>query len=99
MSKEAKLQIPISTKLKSDLESKADEIGLSSVNELARLILTYFINSNLNISFSSLLKDEYYEIADEELEKAIKEGIEEHKQGKTRTLDFSRSIHDQLMGK
>lgn len=89
-----KLQIPISFELKEKLKQKAKQIGFSSVNEVARLLLTNFAKGSLNISFIFNPKEE---ISDEELKNVVTEGISEYKKGKTKKLNFSKNIHDQLM--
>ena len=91
-----KLQIPISEKLKESLKQKAGEIGFSSINDLARLVLTNIANGTLNISFNFKLTS-HQTSEDEELEKILKEGLVEYKAGKAKALDFSKSIHNQLM--
>jgi hypothetical protein len=48
-----KLIIPISSDLNDKLESKASEMGFSSLNELTRILLTHFANGNIEISILS----------------------------------------------
>ena len=55
MTYQLKLQIPISEELNNKLKKKAKEVGFSSVNEIARLLLTNFVKNNLVISFVSKL--------------------------------------------
>ncbi len=95
MSYQLKLQVPISEELNNKLKKKAKEVGFSSVNEIVRLLLTNFVNNNLVISFVNKLDDEYSE--KEKLKQIIAEGILEYNEGKTKKLDFSKSIHKQLM--
>lgn len=93
MVNKAKLQIPISEELNQQLKEKAREIGLSST-DIARLLLTNFANGKLSISFIEANKENS---ADEDLEYIIAKTIAEYKQGKTRKINCSKSIHKQLM--
>ena len=95
MSYQLKLQVPISEELNNKLKRKAKEVGFSSVNEIVRLLLTNFVNNNLVISFVSKIDNEYSD--KEKLKQIIAEGLIEYKEGKTKKLDFSKSIHKQLM--
>ena len=96
MAYQFKLQVPISEELNQKLKNKADEVGFSSVNEIARLLLTNFANGNLSLSFTEKPPKEELTIS-KELEAVIKKGISDYKKGKTKKLDFSKSIHEQLM--
>ena len=97
MTYQFKLQIPITRELKEMLKQKAEEIGFSSVNEIVRLLITNFAKGNLNISFVPRSKDIVEEINETNFKNIIAEGLVEYKKGKTRKLDFSKSLHDQLM--
>jgi hypothetical protein len=96
MAYQFKLQVPISEELNKKLKNKAYEVGFSSVNEIARLLLTNFANGNLSLSFTEKRPKEELTIS-KELEAVIKKGISDYKKGKTKKLDFSKSIHEQLM--
>jgi hypothetical protein len=96
MAYQFKLQVPISEELNKKLKNKANEVGFSSVNEIARLLLTNFANGNLSLSFTEKRPKEELTI-NKELEAVIKKGISDYKKGKTKKLDFSKSIHEQLM--
>jgi hypothetical protein len=96
MAYQFKLQVPISEELNQKLKNKAHEVGFSSVNEIARLLLTNFANGNLSLSFTEKPPKEELTIS-KELEAVIKKGISDYKKGKTKKLDFSKSIHEQLM--
>ncbi|MBU6197850.1 MAG: hypothetical protein KGO93_09835 [Cyanobacteria bacterium REEB446] len=96
MAYQFKLQVPISEELNKKLKNKANEVGFSSVNEIARLLLTNFANGNLSLSFTEKPPKEELTIS-KELEAVIKKGISDYKKGKTKKLDFSKSIHEQLM--
>jgi hypothetical protein len=96
MAYQFKLQVPISEELNKKLKNKANEVGFSSVNEIARLLLTNFANGNLSLSFTEKPPKEELTIS-KELEAVIKKGISDYKNGKTKKLDFSKSIHEQLM--
>ncbi|MEB3314863.1 MAG: hypothetical protein VKK32_01440 [Candidatus Melainabacteria bacterium] len=96
MAYQFKLQVPISEELNQKLKNKANEVGFSSVNEIARLLLTNFANGNLSLSFTEKPPKEELTIS-KELEAVIKKGISDYKKGKTKKLDFSKSIHEQLM--
>jgi hypothetical protein len=96
MAYQFKLQVPISEELNKKLKNKANEVGFSSVNEIARLLLTNFANGNLSLSFTEKPPREELNI-NKELEAVIKKGISDYKKGKTKKLDFSKSIHEQLM--
>ena len=95
MTYQLKLQIPISEELNNKLKKKAKEIGFSSVNEIARLLLTNFVNNNLVISFVSKLDIEGSN--KESLKQIIADGLIEYKEGKTKKLNFSKSLHNQLI--
>ena len=97
MAYQLKLQIPISEELNNKLKKKAKEIGFSSVNEIARLLLTNFVNGNLVVSFLSKLETKETKSDNEDLKKIIADGLIEYKEGKTKSLDFSKSIHKQLI--
>ena len=94
MAYQFKLQIPISEELNEKLKQKSKQIGFSSVNQVARLLLNSFVNGDLNFSFTSSNKN-----FDSDLEKIIAAGIEEYNNGKTKELDLSKSIHEQLQEK
>lgn len=97
MSYQFKLQVPISEELNEKLKKKSKQIGFSSVNEVARLLLTNFANGNLSLSFvESKPSSSNYENIDE-LEKIVLEGLREYKSGKTKRLDLSKSISKQLL--
>lgn len=91
-----KLQVPISKQLNEKLKKKAKEVGFGSVNDVARLLLTNFANGNLFVSFLSNQVPKVEEDI-EELEKIVAEAMEEYKQGKTKTIDPSKSISKQLL--
>ncbi len=95
MTYQLKLQIPISEELNNKLKKKAKEVGFSSVNEIARLLLTNFVNNNLVISFVSKLDTESSN--KESLKQIIADGLVEYKEGKTKKLNFSKSLHSQLI--
>ena len=95
MTYQLKLQIPISEELHNKLKKKAKEVGFSSVNEIARLLLTNFVNNNLVISFVSKLDTESSN--KESLKQIIADGLVEYKEGKTKKLNFSKSLHSQLI--
>lgn len=96
MAYQFKLQVPISEELNQKLKNKANEVGFTSVNEIARLLLTNFANGNLSLSFTEKAPKEELTIS-KELEAVIKKGISDYKKGKTKRIDFSKSIHEQLM--
>lgn len=93
MAYQFKLQVPISESLNKKLKERAEEIGFSSVNEIARLLLTNFANKKLNISFI----EPSTETASPELEKIIEAGLKEYKARKTKKLNPKKSFHEQLM--
>lgn len=93
MTYQLKLQVPISETLNNKLKKKAEEIGFSSVNEVVRILLTNFINGNLVLSFTT----KSTESNTEELKDIIARGLIEYKQGKTKKIDFSKSVHKQLL--
>ena len=97
MAYQFKLQIPITRELKEMLKEKAEEIGFSSVNEIVRLLITNFAKGNLNISFVHKSKDLIEKINEIDLKNVIAEGLVEYKKGKTKKLDFSKSLHEQLI--
>lgn len=92
MAYQFKLQVPISEELNEKLKEKSKQVGFSSVNQVARLLLTSFVNGDLNLSFTNNDKDS-------DLEKIIAAGIAEYENAKTKTLDLSKSIHEQLQEK
>jgi len=94
MANQFKLQIPITLELKEKLKQKAEEIGFSSISDIVRLLITNFAKGNLNLSLVYKPK----EIAEEtDLKSIVAEGLVEYKKGKTKKLDFSKSLHDQFM--
>ncbi len=97
MAYQFKLQVPISRELNKKLKAKATKAGLSSVNDIVRMLLTSFANGDLAVSFVSTTADTStdYDIA--KLDKIVTQGMAEHKAGKTKLLDFSKDIHEQLM--
>ncbi len=95
MTYQLKLQVPISEELNNKLKKKAKEVGFSSVNEIVRLLLTNFVNNNLVISFVSKLGFENSNV--DNLKQIIAEGLVEYKEGKTKKLNFSKSLHSQLV--
>jgi hypothetical protein len=95
MAYQFKLQVPISEELNDQLKKKSQQIGFSSVNEVARLLLTNFVNGNLSLSFVESKPVE--NIPNEELEKIIAKGIAEYNKGKTKKLNLSKSVHQQLL--
>ncbi len=95
MSYQLKLQVPISEDLNTKLKKKAKQVGFSSVNEVVRLLITNFANGNLSLSFTETkAKDE---IATKQLEKIIALGLEEYNKGKTKKINLSKPIHEQLL--
>ena len=99
MAYQFKLQVPISEDLNQQLKTKAKEIGFSSVNEIARLLLTNFANGNIFLSFMSNSTTSYALSPEEQkdLESIVAEGIKEYKEGKTKKLDFSKPLTEQLI--
>ena len=97
MAYQFKLQIPINLALKEKLRQKAEEIGFSSVNEIVRLLITNFAKGNLNLSFVYKSRDISEEIDETDLKNIIASGLVEYKKGETKKLDFSKSLHDQLL--
>ena len=98
MAYQFKLQVPISEELNKKLKKKVKQVGFSSVNEVARLLLSNFASGKLAISFSFAEPEEKVEIASKELEAIIAQSIAEHKAGKLKSLDFSKPLHEQLVG-
>lgn len=68
MAYQFKLQIPISRELNKKLKAKATKAGLSSVSDLARMLLISFVNGDLKISFIRKQGDNVELCEDEELE-------------------------------
>ena len=99
MAYQFKLQVPISEDLNQQLKTKDKEIGFSSVNEIARLLLTNFANGNIFLSFMSNSTPSYALSPEEQkdLESIVAEGIKEYKEGKTKKLDFSKPLTEQLI--
>ena len=91
MNYQHKLQIPISQELSKKLKERAEEFGFSSVTEAVRFFLKNFVNGKLSISFVN--KEE----ETENIDLLVREAIQEYKEDKTQKLDFSRSIHEQIM--
>ncbi len=86
--KETKLQIPVSTKFKSALSKRADELGLSSANELARFVLHQFVKGAYHVAFIESHKAAI-EVLDPDTDKRIAESLDEIKQGKYDIIDLS----------
>lgn len=95
MAYQFKLQVPISEELNKKVKKKAEQIGFSSVNDVVRLLLTNFANGNLSLSFIETKSKN--EIASKRLEEVIIKGIEEYNRGKTKKINLSKSIHEQLL--
>jgi hypothetical protein len=51
MKKDTKLQIPITSDFKASLQDKADDMGFSTVNELARVVIHNFIKGRIEFEF------------------------------------------------
>jgi hypothetical protein len=93
-----KLQIPISRELNKKLKSRVAKTGLSSVNDVARLLLTSYADGDLDISVvKNTPGDNWLGYDLTELDAIVAQGMAEHKAGKTKSLDFSKNIHEQLM--
>lgn len=91
-----KLQVPISEELNKKLLAKTKKAGFSSINEVTRLLLTSFAEGKLEFGFQ--YKEEKVLLSsEEELITLIKQARKDSKAGKLKTLDFNKSIHDQLM--
>ncbi|MBT6842391.1 MAG: hypothetical protein HOA17_01170 [Candidatus Melainabacteria bacterium] len=96
MAYQFKLQVPISKELNEKLKVKVAEVGLNSVNDIVRMFLHDFVNGKLGLSFVPL-QPELMLAEGEELDKLIEAAHRDYEQGKTKTLDLSKSIHEQLM--
>ncbi|MCE2928340.1 MAG: hypothetical protein LW817_01765 [Candidatus Caenarcaniphilales bacterium] len=93
MAYQFKLQIPIAQDLNNKLKKKASELGFGSITDIARLLLTNFANGNLVISFNNPEPQEKLS----NLDLLLAESILEQKSGKTKKINLSKNIHDQLM--
>ena len=96
MAYQFKLQVPISRELNKKLKAKAAKVGLSSVNDIVRMLLTSFANGDLAVSFVNNTTETSVDYDTAELDKIVSRGMAEHKAGKTKLLDFSKNIHEQL---
>lgn len=96
MAYQFKLQVPISKELNEKLKVKVAEVGLNSVNDIVRMLLTGFANGNLGLSFVTQ-EPEVMLAEGEELDKLVEAANLEYEQGKTRTLDLSKDITKQIM--
>lgn len=89
MSKDTKLQVPISSSMKSILVKKAIEAGFSNVNEYVRVMLHNIIQNDLSLAFVDSHKAAI-EFMDEETEKRVAESMEAYKRGEYDIIDFSK---------
>jgi hypothetical protein len=86
---QAKLQIPISLKLKKELEKKSDELGFSSVNEMARVFLHNLIKGKFFLQFASS-DDQKIPMLNEESEKRILQSYKDFANGDYEVIDSSK---------
>ncbi|MBT6843036.1 MAG: hypothetical protein HOA17_04460 [Candidatus Melainabacteria bacterium] len=94
MAKNERIQIPISLEKKLKLEARSEQLGFDSSTDVVRFLINNFLNDRINISIDT----EYVEIASPELEKNIREAMEEVKQGQTISLDPSDTdFHNKLI--
>lgn len=88
MEKKTKLQIPMASNLRKALEQKSEELGFSSANELARVVLHNLVQGKINLEF--LGAKEYIPMVDAETEKRIAESLADYKAGRYETIDMSK---------
>lgn len=106
MKNDDRLQLPISKKLKKDLQKKFEHYGFSSFNEAIRVFLHNLAYSNqspmlsmMNDDANEIYIDPYVEIADEKTEKAIAEAYASHKRGESIKVDLNdKDWFEKLVG-
>ncbi len=92
MAKDTKLQVPISSKMKSMLQKRSEKEGFSSVNEYVRVILHKVIQRDLDFDLIDSHKAAI-EVLDDETEKRVAESIEAYKRGEYDTIDSNIDPH------
>jgi small nuclear ribonucleoprotein (snRNP)-like protein len=92
MSYQYKLQIPIPEDLNKQLKEKVKELGFSSISEATRFLLINLVNGNLSIGFSGKALHR-----NDDLENLVLESVKEQKDGKTKKLDFTKPLHNQII--
>jgi hypothetical protein len=101
-----KLQVPISEELNKKLLARTKKAGFSSINEVTRLLLTSFAEGNLEFGFhhkvpqdipTGKFNSKEFPYSEEELIKLVKEAKAERKKGKTKLIDTSKPIIDQIL--
>lgn len=91
---ETKLQIPLSKKLKKDLDKKCEDMGFYSSNDVVRFMIQNFVSGqwqiNMNLPGSHQFMDqEYVEELSEEAEESLGRALEDIKAGRTYKLDLN----------
>ncbi len=89
---ETKLQIPLTKKLKKDLDKRCESLGFYSSNDVVRFMIQNFVdghwNINMNLSASHQFTDqEYVEQLSGEAEESLGRALEDFKHGRTYKLD------------
>jgi len=90
MKNESKLQIPIPDKLKKNLVKKSESMGFSSVNELVRVVLQNFVQSDTLLKFMPQAEEKTLYL-DVEAEKRLSESLENYKAGRYTSIDTSKT--------
>lgn len=89
---ETKLQIPLSKKLKKDLDKKCESMGFYSSNDVVRFMIQNFVDGqwgiNMNLPGShQFIDQEYVEELTGEAEESLGRSLEDVKHGRVYTLD------------
>lgn len=91
MAEQTRLQIPVSKKMKKNLQKRAEELGFSSPNEIARFLLQSFLGGKINIGLVYPPREEKVETLNEETIARIGKSLKEHEQGDYYELDLKEN--------
>lgn len=91
---ETKLQIPLSKKLKKDLDKKCESLGFYSSNDVVRFMIQRFVDGQWGISMDlsvtqQFTDQEYVEELTGEAEESFGRALEDVKHGRTYKLDMN----------
>ena len=88
MSKNHRLQIPISLENKQALDHKAEKEGFSSSNDLVRLLIHKFLKNDLSIQ---VVATQHTPMLDAETEQRVYQSMKEIEQGDCDEIDFAKN--------
>ncbi len=92
---ETKLQIPLSKKLKKDLDKKCESMGFYSSNDVVRFMIQNFVSGQWGINMNQpgayqFTDQEYVEELTGEAEESFGRALEDVKHGRTYKLDMNK---------